>query len=185
MIIVYRLVELQSKIKHLLNVHPLRVCLMMPSMVFWVLLIQVWQEVARNHFFTICGLKVLFQKLSFLSIWIRKRFFEEYKLLHLIRFFSDLSAASGGELIFGGVDSSKYTGLITYLSVAIEGYWEFQMNSVSVGSTVISSSAYAIADTGTTFIIGPTSQVNALNAALGGTYDSSSGMVWIFLCYIF
>jgi hypothetical protein len=24
-----------------------------------------------------------------------------------------------------------------------------------------------------------------LNAALGGTYDSSSGMVWIFLCYIF
>jgi hypothetical protein len=24
-----------------------------------------------------------------------------------------------------------------------------------------------------------------LNAALGGTYDSSSGMVWLFLCSIF
>jgi len=42
--------------------------------------------------------------------------------------FSDENAASGGELIFGGVDSSKYTGPITYLPVAIEGYWEFQMD---------------------------------------------------------
>ncbi len=95
----------------------------------------------------------------------------------MIRLFSDVSAASGGELIFGGLDSSKYTGSITYVSVAIEGYWEFQMNNVSVGSTVISSSAYAIVDTGTTVIIGPTSEVDTLNAALGGTYDKSSGMV--------
>jgi hypothetical protein len=27
--------------------------------------------------------------------------------------------------------------------------------------------------------------VDTLNAALGGTYDKSSGMVWLFLCYIF
>jgi cathepsin D len=88
----------------------------------------------------------------------------------------DTSAASGGELIFGGVDTTKYIGSITYIPVAIEGYWEFQMNSVTVGSTVVSSSAYAIADTGTTLIIGPTTQVKALNVALGGTYDSSSGL---------
>ncbi len=59
------------------------------------------------------------------------------------------------------------------------------MNSVKVGSTVISSSAYAVADTGTTFIAGPTSQVKALNDALGGTYDSSSGMVWLFFARYF
>ncbi len=55
------------------------------------------------------------------------------------------------------------------------------MNSVSVGSTVVSSSAYAIADTGTTLIIGPTNQVTPLNNALGAyNYDSYVGMVWPF-----
>ncbi len=42
-------------------------------------------------------------------------------------FFSNEYAASGGELIFGGIDSSKYTGSITYVPVIIEEYWEFQM----------------------------------------------------------
>ncbi|CAF0752543.1 unnamed protein product [Adineta steineri] len=88
----------------------------------------------------------------------------------------DASASTGGELIFGGVDSTKYTDSITYIPVALEGYWEFQMTKVTVGSTVIASLAYAIADTGTTLIIGPSKQVTALNVALGGKYDSSSGM---------
>jgi len=88
----------------------------------------------------------------------------------------DTSAASRGELIFGGVDSSKYTGAITYVPVTVEGYWEFQIDSVYVGSTIVSGTTYGIADTGTTFIIGPVAQVQALNAGLGATYDSSNGM---------
>ncbi|CAF1284546.1 unnamed protein product [Adineta ricciae] len=88
----------------------------------------------------------------------------------------DTNATTGGELIFGGVDSTKYSDSITYIPVALEGYWEFQMTKVTVGSSVISTSSYAIADTGTTLITGPTKQIKALNVALGGTYDSASGM---------
>ncbi|CAF4889152.1 unnamed protein product [Rotaria socialis] len=88
----------------------------------------------------------------------------------------DTSATSGGELIFGGADSSKYTGSITYISVSLEGYWEFPIASVRVGSKIVSSSTYAIADTGTTLIIGPTAQINSINIAMGATYDSQSQM---------
>ncbi|CAF3380569.1 unnamed protein product, partial [Rotaria sp. Silwood2] len=79
--------------------------------------------------------------------------------------------------ISGGVDSSKYTVSVTYAPVVLAGYWEFQMTSVTVGSTIVSRSANAIVNTGTTLIIGPVTEVRALNHALGGTLDSSSGLV--------
>lgn len=42
--------------------------------------------------------------------------------------FSDANSSSQGEVIFGDVDSSKYTGSITYVPVVIDRYWEFQMD---------------------------------------------------------
>ena len=45
----------------------------------------------------------------------------------MVNFFRDTNAGTSGELIFGGVDSNKFTGIITYVPVVIAGYWEFQM----------------------------------------------------------
>ncbi|CAF1077693.1 unnamed protein product [Adineta steineri] len=88
----------------------------------------------------------------------------------------DSSATPGGELIFGGADTSKYTGAITYVNVSVQGYWQFNMNRITVGNiSICSSNCSAIADTGTTLILGPTSNIRALNAALGATYERSSG----------
>ena len=48
--------------------------------------------------------------------------------MRIFFFFSDYTVDWGGELIFGGIDSTKYTGSITYVPVIKEGYWEFQMD---------------------------------------------------------
>ncbi|CAF2633946.1 unnamed protein product [Rotaria sp. Silwood2] len=84
----------------------------------------------------------------------------------------DISSLYGGELAFGNVDSTKYTGSIAYVPVVIQRYWEFLMDRIYVDSTVINASLYAIIDTTSTFIIGPATPINILNTALGGTYDS-------------
>ncbi|CAM4831894.1 unnamed protein product [Rotaria magnacalcarata] len=85
-------------------------------------------------------------------------------------------AYPGGELIFGGVDSTRYSGSITYVDVVIRAYWEFMMNSVKVTDKIICTKCRAILDTGTTLIVGPSSQIALLNRAIGATYDPGSGL---------
>ncbi|UJR38065.1 hypothetical protein I4U23_030746 [Adineta vaga] len=82
----------------------------------------------------------------------------------------------GGELILGGIDSSKYSGSITYANVIIPAYWEFQIENVQTDGQIICSDCRAILDTGTTLIVGPTNQIALLNRIINGSYDSLTGL---------
>ncbi|CAF0960713.1 unnamed protein product [Adineta ricciae] len=88
----------------------------------------------------------------------------------------DPNVYPGGELILGGIDSSRYTGSITYTDVIIPAYWEFQLTNVQTNNHIICSNCRAILDTGTTLIVGPTNQIGLLNRLINGTYDSVTGL---------
>ena len=93
-------------------------------------------------------------------------------------FTADLKKGVPGTYDFGFIDSSKYTGTITYTPVATSnGFWEFTGTGYAVGSgSFTSSSIDAIADTGTTLLLLDNSIVSAYYAKVSGAaYDNTQG----------
>lgn len=43
------------------------------------------------------------------------------------------SEADGGEVVFGGIDDSAYTGKIQYVPVRRKAYWEVELEKISFG----------------------------------------------------
>jgi len=79
----------------------------------------------------------------------------------------NMTPGNGGELVLGGVDSSHYTGAFTYTPLTNQTYWEFGIQGISVGSTVITGPTTAIADSGTSLIVGPTAMVDQIQKLIG------------------
>ncbi|TDH10797.1 hypothetical protein EPR50_G00077340 [Perca flavescens] len=79
----------------------------------------------------------------------------------------------GSEVVFGGVDSSHYTGQITWIPLTSATYWQISMDSVTInGQTVAcSGGCQAIIDTGTSLIVGPTSDISNMNSWVGASTD--------------
>lgn len=91
----------------------------------------------------------------------------------------------GGELTFGGVDPAHFTGDRTWAPVTRRGYWQFAMDGMEVGdggdappppdapspvappARPCAGGCQAIADSGTSLIVGPTDEIAAINAAVG------------------
>lgn len=82
------------------------------------------------------------------------------------------SDSNGGELTLGGVDSTHYTGQVTYIPLTDQDYWRFGLNDILVNGQshgFCSSGCKAIADTGTSLLAGPTKAVTQINALLNAT----------------
>jgi len=82
-----------------------------------------------------------------------------------------LSDASGtpGELTFGGIDSTKYTGEIAYVPLKNETYWELALDTMSLDGTSITTATNVIVDTGTSILAGPSAEVKALAKKVGAS----------------
>uniref|UniRef100_A0A8C4QXI5 Peptidase A1 domain-containing protein n=1 Tax=Eptatretus burgeri TaxID=7764 RepID=A0A8C4QXI5_EPTBU len=80
----------------------------------------------------------------------------------------DSSMLPGGELLFGGSDSSHYKGNFHYMKLTRKEYWQIHMESLTVGQMMLCrSGCEAIVDTGTSMITGPSKDIAMLQIALG------------------
>lgn len=75
---------------------------------------------------------------------------------------------SGSEVVFGGVDESRYSGDLIKLPVRRKAYWEVKLDSMSFGDeTAKLGNAGAVLDTGTSLLVIPTTYADMLNDKIG------------------
>merc|ERR1712217_634 len=96
-------------------------------------------------------------------------------------FYLQEDASQTGELVFGGIDKSHYTGELVDVPLTSETYWAVSLDSMKYGgSSVVSSPMKAIIDSGTSLLAGPKDQVAALAKQAGAT--SVLGKEYVITC---
>lgn len=79
------------------------------------------------------------------------------------------SSPDGGVLTLGGYDPSHVSGPLTWVPLTKDGYWQFSVDSVSIKGSSFCKNCEAIADTGTSLLVGPTADVAAIQKMIGAT----------------
>ncbi|CAM5119701.1 unnamed protein product [Eretmochelys imbricata] len=86
---------------------------------------------------------------------------------------------TGSFVMFGGIDSSYYSGSLNWIPLSSESYWEITMDRVTMNGETIACSGgcRAIIDTGTSLLAGPPSGISNINSHIGtsdGTISCSA-----------
>ncbi|MCJ1416679.1 Type I transmembrane sorting receptor [Xylographa parallela] len=99
-------------------------------------------------------------------------------------FTANLKKGAPGTYSFGYIDTSAYTGALTYVAVnTANGFWEFTSNGYAIGAAAfVSLSIDTIVDTGTTLLLLPTSAVKAYYAKVAGAAYSADEGGYVFPC---
>ncbi|KZP09886.1 family A1 protease [Athelia psychrophila] len=92
-------------------------------------------------------------------------------------------SVGNGELTFGGVDTSKYTGTITYTPISAVNpaglYWGIDQKVTYGLTTTLLSAGSGIVDTGTTLILIASDAYATYVSQTGGVLDSATGLLEI------
>jgi hypothetical protein len=80
---------------------------------------------------------------------------------------------AGGELTMGGVNASAYVGKIAYAPVMEASWWTVKMDTVTAGGLRVLSARRAIIDTGTTLVMAPRGDAQALYARIPGSRSAT------------
>lgn len=90
--------------------------------------------------------------------------------------------APGGEITFGGADTSRYSGDISYVNCGGNSPWTIPVGGMTVnGQTIETSGAMATLDTGTSLMLVSQTVSDAINGAIPGALkDPKTG--WFLPC---
>lgn len=86
--------------------------------------------------------------------------------------FSFKLAHDNSELFLGGINSQLVKGPLTYVEVTAEGYWQCQLDSLTVDNTEVVTPIEVIIDTGSTPIIGDPDNVAAVYSSIAGAQSA-------------
>jgi hypothetical protein len=90
---------------------------------------------------------------------------------------------AAGTYDFGYIDSSKYTGPITYINADVsQGFWGMSATAYSIGSTTTSARISGILDTGTTLMYVDAAIAKAYYAKVSGAKNDSTQGGYVFPC---
>ncbi|XP_062949646.1 pepsin A-5 [Cynocephalus volans] len=108
------------------------------------------------------------------NIWDQKLISEDLFSVYL-----SPDEESGSVVIFGGIDSSYYTGSLNWVPVSVEGYWQITVDSITMNGETIacSDTCQAIVDTGTSLLAGPTTPISNIQSYIGASENSDGEMV--------
>ena len=75
-------------------------------------------------------------------------------------------------MVLGGSDPEYYEGEMTYVDVNSADYWQITMDGLSLEGQEnlgCNGGCVGIVDTGSSLLVGPPEETNAINKAIGGT----------------
>jgi len=120
---------------------------------------------ARGHFDGVLGLA--FDALSVDSVKSPMDNLIELGLIKEPVFAFYLGNSGPGELVIGGTDPKHYTGEIQYVPLSSATYWKVELEEMLVDGKSATSTRAAIVDSGTSLIIGPYTEVEAIAKTVG------------------
>lgn len=87
-------------------------------------------------------------------------------------------STSSSQIVFGGVDQKHYEGCLNWHELGqfdlntgdiFVGYWDFRLDDVRVGGTSLPTSALALVDSGSSYVVGPLLDVGKFALVNGAT----------------
>ncbi|KAI7816216.1 aspartic peptidase domain-containing protein [Gamsiella multidivaricata] len=88
---------------------------------------------------------------------------------------------SGGAVIFGGVDTTKYVGNFTWSPITDKNAWKIRLDAVSIAGKDLGLSGEALIDSGTSLIVVPSKAASIFHEHIPGAIEAPQ-VGWILPC---